>query len=75
MRDIQLYLNDELKYEGPIRMGRGQVDQDYSQFIPLDSSSETNRQLQMVAVEEAAVKSEAAADALMLQKPVERGGS
>lgn len=30
VRDIQLFLNDELKYEGPVKMGRGQTNEDYS---------------------------------------------
>ena len=33
VREIELYLNNELKYEGTVKMGRGQTRDDYSQLI------------------------------------------
>ena len=35
VREVQLYLNDDLKYEGSIKMGKGSLKDDYSQLITI----------------------------------------
>ena len=39
VRDIELYLNDELKYDGIVKMGRGQLNEDFSQIIQMQPTS------------------------------------
>lgn len=33
VREVEVFLNNEIKYEGTVRMGRGQTDVDFSQLI------------------------------------------
>lgn len=35
IRDVEILLNDELKFEGVVKMGRGQVKEDYSELISI----------------------------------------
>ena len=42
VRDIELHLNDELKYEGTVKMGRGQINDDYSQLIAIQENVKIN---------------------------------
>jgi len=45
VRDIELYLNGELKYEGTVKMGRGQIQDDYSQLISFQENVKINKEL------------------------------
>ena len=52
VRDVELYLNDELKYEGTVKMGRGQINDDYSQLIAIQENVKISRE-SLYGIEEA----------------------
>ena len=65
VRDVEVLLNGQLKYEGVVKMGRGQVQEDYSQLISIQEGVQVEKERLPVATEENETGHKESRDALI----------